>query len=63
MENRYEGDITPHINLVCRGCQKITDYKPPLTIDLKAVARKARFKVTDTRLEYYGYCQDCRKKE
>jgi Fur family peroxide stress response transcriptional regulator len=61
MENRYEGNIAAHINLVCKGCNKIIDYKPPISIDLKAVAKKARFRVTDTRLEYYGYCQQCRK--
>ena len=61
MENRYEGNITAHINLVCKGCSKIMDYKLPVAIDPKQVARKARFWVVDTRLEYYGYCQDCRK--
>jgi hypothetical protein len=24
--------------------------------------KKSRFWITDTRLEYYGYCQECRKK-
>jgi Fe2+ or Zn2+ uptake regulation protein len=61
MENRYEGNIAAHINLVCKGCNKIMDYKPPISIDLKGVAKKARFEVTDTRLEYYGYCQQCKK--
>ena len=61
MENRYEGNIPAHINLVCNGCNKIVDYKPPISIDLKAGAKKARFRVTDTRLEYYGYCQQCKK--
>jgi Fe2+ or Zn2+ uptake regulation protein len=61
MENRYEGNIAAHINLVCKGCNKIMDYKPPISIDLKSVGKKARFRVTDTRLEYYGYCQQCRK--
>jgi len=61
MENRYEGNITAHINLVCKGCKKIVDYKLPVAIDPKEVIRKARFWVIDTRLEYYGYCQDCRK--
>jgi len=61
MENRYEGNITAHINLVCKGCNKIMDYKLPVAIDPKEVARKARFWVVDTRLEYYGYCRDCRK--
>jgi len=62
MENRYEGNIIEHINLVCKGCNKIMDYKVPVSIDLKEVAKKARFWVTDTRLEYYGYCQECKGK-
>lgn len=62
MENRYEGNIAAHINLVCRGCQKIMDYKFPMAIDLREVAKKAHFWISDTRLEYYGYCQECRKK-
>ena len=61
MENRYEGNITAHVNLVCKGCNKIMDYKLPVSINPKEVARKSRFWVVDTRLEYYGYCQDCRK--
>ena len=62
MENRYEGNIAAHINLVCKGCQKIMDYKVPIAIDLREVAKKAHFWISDTRLEYYGYCQECRKK-
>jgi len=61
MENRYEGNITAHVNLICKGCRKIMDYKLPVSINPKEVARKARFWVVDTRLEYYGYCQNCRK--
>ena len=26
MENRYEGNLEEHINLVCRRCGKILDY-------------------------------------
>jgi Fe2+ or Zn2+ uptake regulation protein len=61
VENRYEGKMDAHINLVCKGCNKIMDYKLPIAIDPKEVARKDRFWVIDTRLEYYGYCQQCRK--
>ena len=61
MENRYEGNIAAHINLVCKGCGRIMDYKAPLSIDPKEVVKKAHFWVVDTRLEYYGYCQKCRK--
>src|SRR3972149_5131236 len=62
MENRYEGNVTDHINLVCKECHGITDYMIPISIDSREVTRKAKFWVTDTRLEYYGYCQKCRKK-
>jgi len=27
MENRYEGNVETHINLVCKGCKKIIDYR------------------------------------
>lgn len=62
MENRYEGNLTDHINLVCKECHGITDYWIPIVIDSREVTKKTRFWVTDTRLEYYGYCQKCRKK-
>ncbi len=59
MENRYEGNLEEHINLVCRRCGKITDYPVPPTIEPKDIARQAGFTVTDARMEYYGYCRDC----
>ena len=62
MENRYEGNLTDHINLICKECHGITDYKIPIVIDSRRVTRKTKFWVTDTRLEYYGYCQKCREK-
>jgi Fe2+ or Zn2+ uptake regulation protein len=62
MGNRYEANMTEHINLICKGCKKIMDYKPPFIIDTDEIAKRCRFRVTDSRLEYYGYCQECRKK-
>jgi Fe2+ or Zn2+ uptake regulation protein len=62
MENRYEGNLTDHVNLVCKECHGIIDYKVPVPIDPREVTRKTRFWVTDTRLEYYGYCHKCWKK-
>jgi Fur family ferric uptake transcriptional regulator len=62
MENRYEGNLADHINLICKECHGITDYTIPVVIDSKEVTRKTKFWVTDTRLEYYGYCQKCRQK-
>jgi Fe2+ or Zn2+ uptake regulation protein len=62
MENRYDGNITDHINLICKECHAIIDYEIPIIIDSREVTRKTKFWVTDTRLEYYGYCQKCKQK-
>jgi Fe2+ or Zn2+ uptake regulation protein len=62
MENRYETNTAEHINLICKGCKKIMDYKSPFIIDTHEISKKCRFRVTDSRLEYYGYCQECSKK-
>jgi Fe2+ or Zn2+ uptake regulation protein len=61
MENRYDGNLEEHINLICERCKKILDYKVPIAVDQREVAKKTGFSITDTRLEYYGYCKECRK--
>ena len=63
MENRYEGNLEEHINLICERCKKILDYKVPMTVDQRKVAKKTGFSITDTRLEYYGYCRECREEK
>ena len=63
MENRYEGNLEEHINLICERCKKILDYKVPIAIDQRKVAKKTGFSITDTRLEYYGYCRECREEK
>jgi Fe2+ or Zn2+ uptake regulation protein len=60
MENRYEGNLQEHINLICERCKKILDYKVSIAVDQREVAKKTGFSITDTRLEYYGYCRECR---
>jgi Fur family peroxide stress response transcriptional regulator len=63
MEDRYEGNLKEHINLICERCKKILDYNVPITVDPKRVVMKTGFSITDTRLEYYGLCRDCREEE
>ncbi|MGV8056825.1 MAG: Fur family transcriptional regulator [Smithellaceae bacterium] len=62
MENRYDGSLAEHINLICKRCGAIIDYHLPSIIEPRDIARKAGFVVTDTRMEYYGYCRDCLNK-
>ena len=59
LENRCEVNLEEHINLVCKLCGKITDYHIPPSLEPKDIAREAGFIVTDTRMEYYGYCRNC----
>ena len=33
MENRYEGNLEEHLNLVCERCGKILDYEVPPVAD------------------------------
>jgi Fur family transcriptional regulator, peroxide stress response regulator len=61
MENRYEWNLEEHINLICERCSKILDYQATPAVDKREVAKKTGFSVTDTRLEYYGLCRECRK--
>ena len=63
MEDRYDGNLEEHINLICERCKKILDYNVPIPIDPKRVAKKTGFLITDARLEYYGLCRECREEE
>ena len=60
-ENRCEGNLDEHINLICDRCGKIVDYKPPVYVDRIDVAKTTGFVIISNRWEYYGYCQDCSK--
>ena len=63
MENRCETNLQEHINLICERCKKIIDYKVSIGVDQRDVAKKTGFSITDTRLEYYGLCRECREEE
>jgi len=60
-ENRCEGNLDEHINLICDRCGKIIDYQVPVYVDRMNVAKTTGFVITSSRCEYYGYCQDCSK--
>lgn len=61
MENRYDGNLSEHINLICRRCGNVVDYRLPANLEPKDIARKSGFVVTDTRMEFHGYCRECLK--
>jgi Fur family peroxide stress response transcriptional regulator len=62
MDNRYEGNLTHHINLICTRCGKISDYMTAHTIDMEQIREATRFRAFNSRFELYGICDDCSKK-
>jgi len=60
LDNRYEGDVSDHLNLVCRGCGKIEDFPAASPVPLSDIEKRTGFRVEGVRLEYYGYCRKCR---
>ena len=61
-ENRYEGDITDHLNLICTRCGKIQDFHGEIPFQAKHVERKTGFRIQQMRFEYYGLCRECQAK-
>jgi Fur family peroxide stress response transcriptional regulator len=61
MDNRYEINVSDHINLVCTRCRKITDFTGNVPSFSKAVEKETGFKPASMRFEYYGICRNCSK--
>jgi len=62
-DNRYDVNLSNHINLVCRRCGKIEDFMEALPFSSEMIEGKTGFRPVGIRFEYYGYCKECRSKE
>lgn len=58
-DNRYDINVSDHINLVCMKCEKITDFRGDLPSFYKVVEKDTGFKPATMRFEYYGICSNC----
>jgi Fe2+ or Zn2+ uptake regulation protein len=58
-DNRYDINVSDHINLVCTKCRKISDFMGDLPSFSQAVEKKTGFKPARMRFEYYGICRAC----
>ncbi len=59
-EVHYDGQLSPHINLICVRCHQIYDY--PLDIFANAATESVNasgFKISGARIVYYGCCKSC----
>ena len=58
-DNRYDVNVSDHINLVCTKCRKITDFTCNVPSFAKAVEKETGFRSARMRFEYYGICRNC----
>ena len=62
-DNRYDVNVSNHLNLICTKCGKIEDFKGKLPVLSQAIEKKTDFQPIQMRFEYYGYCKKCRRKK
>ena len=58
---RFDANMTPHANLVCRNCGRIedVDFVPELLDTLQHLAQAAGFAPDGQRFDVQGLCRDC----
>jgi Fur family peroxide stress response transcriptional regulator len=61
-DNRYEANLSFHINLVCTSCGRIQDFEPGTHMSPEEVREKIGFEVMTYRMEYHGLCSECKAK-
>lgn len=61
-DNRYDTNVSDHLNLICLTCGKIEDYEGTVPVSARQVAATTDFEPVRMRFESYGYCKECRTK-
>ncbi|MDY0360372.1 MAG: transcriptional repressor [Desulforegulaceae bacterium] len=62
--SRYDGfNPKPHPHAVCEKCGKIIDTDINVNLFSKEVEKETGFNITSYRLDFYGVCSECQKKE
>jgi Fur family peroxide stress response transcriptional regulator len=60
---RFDSYMKPHMNLVCTQCGNIQDVNDRAAGEIvERAASVAKFTATGQRLDVYGICQKCQKK-
>ena len=60
--NRYDSNVSDHLNLICMQCGKIEDFEDLAPVSFEEIEKTTGFKTFDTRFEYHGYCKECKQK-
>ncbi|MHC1743339.1 MAG: Fur family transcriptional regulator [Syntrophobacteraceae bacterium] len=59
-DNRYEANLSFHINLICTSCGRVQDFEAGTLISPEEVREKIGFEVMSYRMEYEGLCSECK---
>ncbi|HVM98031.1 MAG TPA: transcriptional repressor [Candidatus Acidoferrales bacterium] len=64
-EARYEGtEGQHHDHLICEHCGKIVEFEEPRIESLQSeIARRLGFVFTGHKMELYGVCADCQRRQ
>lgn len=58
---RYDGNISNHYHFFCLGCKRVFDLDMPVQKELdNKVTKKTGFNVKSHRMDFYGYCRECK---
>lgn len=56
----YDGDATPHVNLICTRCHCVKDLSNiPYSRAAEKKIAQLGFKIHSMRIAYYGLCLEC----
>jgi Fur family peroxide stress response transcriptional regulator len=63
--NRYDANISKHVNVVCIRCKRIEDIDEQQSLSLleSRVSDRSRYQIFGGRFELYGYCNNCKNKK
>lgn len=62
-DNRYDVNVSNHVNLICRRCGKIEDFTEELPFSSEMIEEQTGFRPVGMRFEYYGFCKKCRRRK
>ncbi|NLA79939.1 MAG: transcriptional repressor [Chloroflexi bacterium] len=61
-KTHFDADLTPHVHLFCSSCEEFLDLDTELIEQVKdQVIQQSGYKVTGSRLVYYGLCPNCQQ--
>ena len=62
--SHYDGNVAPHAHLYCEKCNRVFDIDMEISNDIANRAiEKTGAVINNYRLDFYGCCEECRKKE